>query len=290
MGGVANIAANIGAVRSGMGTIAPREPLPTAQSESGARIQHGSVLFKDVTFNYPNGERVLERLTFRVEAKQSLGIVGLSGAGKTTILNLISGLFEPMSGSITIDGHDTRTMSDTDLLAGISVVTQEPSVFDRSVRENLLYGRPTATETELKDALRAADAAEFVTKLVDSEGRTGFDAYVGERGVRLSGGQRQRIAIARALLKDAAILILDEPTASLDAETEASVKKMLRDRHGSVTLLVIAHRMATVADLDRIVVVDRGMVVEEGTHEELVGRRGLYRRFWQLQSAGGSIG
>jgi ATP-binding cassette subfamily B multidrug efflux pump len=286
VGGVTGLANSIGTVQNGMKSIAPPEPDPAPRPATGFTIRDGSLGFSDVTFRYGGGEPVLDQLSFEVGARSSLGIVGLSGAGKSTILNLAAGLYPPEAGSITVDGKDLTDMAETELWAGLSVVTQEPMLFNRSVRENLLYGRADATDAELFDVLRRVSAAEFVQKLVDNEDRKGLDAHIGERGVKLSGGQRQRLAIARALLKDAPILILDEPTSALDSETEAAIQQTLASLRSEKTLLVIAHRVSTVAHLDRLIVLDKGKVVEEGTHDELVEQGGIYSRFWRLQTEG----
>jgi ATP-binding cassette subfamily B multidrug efflux pump len=287
VGGLSGLAHSIGTVENGMKSIAPKDAEPAPRPPTGFLVRDGALAFRDVTFRYGEGDLVLDGLTFDVEAKSSLGVVGLSGAGKTTILNLAAGLYAPDSGSIAVDGRDIGEMAETELWAGLSVVTQEPMLFNRSVRENLLYGRAAATDAELEEALSKVSAAEFVSKLVDNDGRKALDAHIGERGVKLSGGQRQRLAIARALLKDAPLIILDEPTSALDSETEAAIQATLASLRRQKTLLVIAHRVSTVAHLDRLIVLDKGKVVEEGTHDELVALGGIYARFWQLQTEGG---
>jgi ATP-binding cassette subfamily B multidrug efflux pump len=273
-----------------MKSIAPKDPEPAPRPPTGFSVREGALAFRSVTFRYGEGDLVLDGLTFDVDAKSSLGVVGLSGAGKTTILNLAAGLYSPDSGAIAVDGRDIGEMAETELWAGPSVVTQEPMLFNRSVRENLLYGRADASDAELEDVLAKVSAAEFVSKLVDNDGRKALDAHIGERGVKLSGGQRQRLAIARALLKDAPLLILDEPTSALDSETEAAIQETFASLRRKRTLLVIAHRVSTVAHLDRLIVLDQGRVVETGTHDELVAHGGLYSRFWRLQTEGGGTG
>jgi ATP-binding cassette subfamily B multidrug efflux pump len=269
-----------------MKSIAPKDPEPAARAPTGFTVREGALSFRDVAFRYGEGDPVLDDLSFELSARSSLGVVGLSGAGKTTIFNLVAGLYPPDRGTISVDGRDIMAMAESELWDGLSVVTQEPMLFNRSVRENLLYGRADASDAELEEALAKASAADFVAKLVDNEGRKGLDAHIGERGVKLSGGQRQRIAIARALLKDAPILILDEPTSALDSETEAAIQATLVSLRRRKTLLVIAHRVSTVAHLDRLIVLDKGKVVEEGTHDELVALGGIYSRFWRLQTEG----
>jgi ATP-binding cassette subfamily B multidrug efflux pump len=288
--GVTSLAGSFGTVESAMKSIAPKDPEPAPRPPTGFSVREGALAFRSVTFRYGEGDLVLDGLTFDVDAKSSLGVVGLSGAGKTTILNLAAGLYSPDSGSIAVDGRDIGDMAETELWAGLSVVTQEPMLFNRSVRENLLYGRADATDAELEEVLAKVSAIEFVSKLVDNDGRKALDAHIGERGVKLSGGQRQRLAIARALLKDAPLLILDEPTSALDSETEAAIQETFASLRRKRTLLVIAHRVSTVAHLDRLIVLDQGRVVETGTHDELVAHGGLYSRFWRLQTEGGGTG
>lgn len=287
VGGFAGLAQSIGTIQNTMKSIVPTEPEPERPAASGADITKGSVAFDNVVFRYPTGEQILSGLSFSLPAHGSIGIVGLSGAGKTTIINLLTGLYAPQDGRIAIDGIDIASMSEAQLLDGLSVVSQDPSLFNRSVRDNVRYGRPGATDDELMAALEAAPAAEFVGKLVDAQERTGLDAMVGERGIRLSGGQRQRIAIARALLKDAPILILDEPTSALDSETEAAIQATFARLMQRKTLIVVAHRVSTIARMDKIIVLDGGRVSEEGSHDELVALGGAYHGFWQAQAAKG---
>ena len=287
IGGVSGLANSIGTVENGMKSVAPKDAEPPPRPASGASIRRGEVTFDGVAFAYPGGDRVLEGLSFDVAANHSVGIVGLSGAGKSTILNLLAGLHLPDEGSISVDGQRVDALSESELWDGLSVVTQEPMLFNRSVRDNLHYGRADASDAELEEALAKVSADAFVAKLVDNQGRKGLDAHIGERGVKLSGGQRQRLAIARALLKDAPILVLDEPTSALDSETEAAIQETLASLRRKRTLLVIAHRVSTVAHLDRLIVLDKGRVVEEGTHDELVAAGGIYARFWRLQTEGG---
>ncbi|MCC6983366.1 MAG: ABC transporter ATP-binding protein [Bauldia sp.] len=289
IGGVAGLAQNLGKVQSAMKAIVPENPEPDRRPSNHPPTAHGMVRFDNVAFQYPNGERVLSGLSFSVPSRGSIGIVGLSGAGKTTIVNLLTGLYAPQSGTILIDGHDTAFVSESALFESLSVVSQEPSLFNRSVRDNVRYGRPGATDDEINAALAAAAADEFVGKLEDAHGRRGLNAVVGERGVRLSGGQRQRIAISRAILRDAPIFVLDEPTSALDSETEASIQNTLAKLRERRSLIVIAHRVSTIARLDRILVLHKGVVAEEGTHDELVSRGGQYFTFWQHQTEGAAV-
>ncbi|MGE0458149.1 MAG: ABC transporter ATP-binding protein [Bauldia sp.] len=284
VGGFAGIAQSVGTVQNTMKSIVPSEPEPARPAASGPPIVEGRIAFEDVAFKYPTGDEVLSDLSFTLPARGSLGIVGLSGAGKSTIINLITGLYAPQSGRITIDGMDIAGMSETQLLGSLSVVSQDPSLFNRSVRDNVGYGRPGASDEELMAALASASAADFVSKLVDAAGRKGLDAMVGERGIRLSGGQRQRIAIARALLKDTPILILDEPTSALDSETESAIQSTLAQLMERKTQIVVAHRVSTIARMDKIIVLDRGRVAEEGPHDALVALGGAYAGFWKRQS------
>ncbi|MBL4645744.1 MAG: ATP-binding cassette domain-containing protein, partial [Rhizobiales bacterium] len=232
------------------------------------------------------GKGVLHDITLDIAPGEKIGLVGRSGAGKSTLVNLMLRLYDVESGQIRIDGKDISMVTQNSLRQQISMVTQDTSLLHRSVRDNILYGRPDASEEQMLRAAQQAETMEFIAELRDSKGRTGFDAYVGERGVKLSGGQRQRIAIARVLLKNAPILILDEATSALDSEVEAAIQEQLFNLMKGKTVIAIAHRLSTIANLDRLVVMDGGRIAESGTHAELLRNNGLYASLWQRQSGG----
>ena len=280
------IYANIGEVEDGMRTLTPPHTLTDAPDAVSMPRAKGEVAFDHVSFAY--GRRVggVEDIRLTIRPGEKIGIVGASGAGKSTLVALLLRLYDSEKGRVLVDGHDVRGVTQESLRRQIGMVTQETAMFNRSARENILYGRPDATEAEVVAAAKAAEADEFIRDLVDHKGKTGYDAQLGERGVRLSGGQRQRIALARAFLKDAPILVLDEATSALDSEVEAQIQHALNRVMQGKTVLAIAHRLSTIAAMDRIIVLDRGRIVEEGSHETLLERGGLYARYWNRQSGG----
>jgi ATP-binding cassette subfamily B multidrug efflux pump len=277
---------NIGIVQDGMHTVVQPITVVDRENAPALKVEHGQVRFEDMHFHYGKSSGIIAGLDLEVRAGEKIGLVGPSGAGKSTLVNLLLRLYDVESGRILIDGQDIATLSQESLRANIGVVTQDTSLLHRSIRDNLLYGRPGASDEELWEAIRKARADEFIPLLSDGEGRTGLDAHVGERGVKLSGGQRQRIAIARVLLKDAPILIMDEATSALDSEVEAAIQESLETLMQGKTVIAIAHRLSTIARLDRLVVLDKGQIVETGNHAELVAEGGLYARLWAHQTGG----
>ncbi|KAB2885974.1 MAG: ABC transporter ATP-binding protein [Albidovulum sp.] len=284
-----SIYGSIGEVEDGMRTLTPPHTLTDAPGAAVLGRVKGAIRFDDVSFAYGRTTGGLDHVTLTIQPGEKLGIVGASGAGKSTLVALLLRLYDAEEGRILVDGEDVRSVTQESLRRQIGMVTQETAMFNRSARDNILYGRPDATEDEMIAAATAAEADEFIRHLQDHKGRQGYDAFLGERGVKLSGGQRQRIALARAFLKDAPILVLDEATSALDSEVEAAIQGALHLVMQGKTVLAIAHRLSTIAEMDRIVVLDRGRLVEEGTHAELLARGGLYARYWNRQS-GGFIG
>lgn len=246
----------------------------------------GDIRFEDVTFHYGKGDGVIKDFNLQISPGERVALVGPSGGGKTTIVNLLLRLFDVESGRILIDGTDVRDTTQSSLRAQFGVVAQDPVLMHRSIRDNIAYGRPGADEDAIIEAAMAAQAHKFIEGVADPKGRVGYDAHVGERGVKLSGGQRQRIAIARMILKDAPILLLDEATSSLDSEIEAVIQDSLNRLMQEKTVIAVAHRLSTIAALDRLIVVDEGRIVEEGSHDELIARGGLYAKLWKRQSGG----
>jgi ATP-binding cassette, subfamily B, multidrug efflux pump len=286
---VAGIFENIGTVQEAMGSIAVPATAPDPPGAVPLAVTRGALRFERVRFGYGRESGVLDNFDLTVAAGERVGLVGHSGAGKTTAINLLLRFFDPEEGRILVDGQDIAGVTAESLRAAIGVVTQDTTLLHRSVRENIRYGRPDATEAEVEQAASRAEAQDFIARLSDWRGRAGYDAHVGERGVKLSGGQRQRIAIARVLLKDAPILVLDEATSALDSEAEAAIQASLDGLMAGKTVIAVAHRLSTLARMDRLVVLDRGRVAEQGTHAELLALGGVYARLWQRQS-GGFIG
>ncbi len=283
---IAGIFENIGVVQDGMVTISVPHTLVDEPDARSLEVTRGEIRFEQVSFSYGAGAPVLDHIDLVVRPGERIGLVGRSGAGKSTLVNLLLRFFDIEQGRITIDGQDIRHVTQESLRTRIGLVTQDTSLLHRSIADNIRYGRPQATQVEIEAAARKAQAHEFILGLRDWNGREGYEAHVGERGVKLSGGQRQRIAIARVILKDAPVLLLDEATSALDSEIEASIQEQLIDMMGGKTVIAIAHRLSTIARLDRLVVIDHGRIVEQGTHSELLRRDGLYAALWQHQSGG----
>ncbi len=283
------IYSHIGEIEDGMRTLTPPHDLLDAPRATELAVTQGGIEMAGLGFAYGQETGGVDGIDLAIAPGEKLGIVGASGAGKSTLVGLLLRLYDPEAGVIRIDGTDIRTVTQDSLRQQIGMVTQETAMFNRSAFDNIRYGRPEASDDEVRDAARRAEAHEFIEELEDYAGRKGYDAYLGERGVKLSGGQRQRIAIARALLKDAPILVLDEATSALDSEVEASIQQALRVAMSGKTVIAIAHRLSTIARMDRIVVMDQGRIVEEGTHETLLAKGGLYAGYWDRQS-GGFIG
>lgn len=277
---------NLGEVEDGMKTLTKPTTLQDAPDARELTGVTGELQFEDVSFAYGRQTGGVEHLSLHVAPGEKIGIVGASGAGKSTFVALLLRLYDVEGGRITIDGQDIRGVTQESLRRNIAMVTQETAMFNRPAYENIRYGRPDATRAEVEAAAKAAEAHEFILALQDHEGRRGYDAHLGERGVRLSGGQRQRIALARAFLKNAPILVLDEATSALDSEVEAAVQDALEPLMEGKTVLAIAHRLSTIAKLDRIIVLDDGHIIEQGTHDDLLAQGGTYARFWARQSGG----
>ncbi|MBM1197624.1 ABC transporter ATP-binding protein [Pseudomonas weihenstephanensis] len=271
----------IGNIENSINTLLQPHEMPDQHGAQAARIEKGSIHFRDVNFGYNPDKPIFKHFNLDIRAGQRVGIVGFSGSGKSTLLNLLLRSYDPQSGKIEVDGLDIQHMTQQSLHTHIALIPQEPGLFHRSLRENIGYGDVHASESQIILAAKRAHAHEFILEMPE-----GYDALIGERGVKLSGGQRQRIAIARALLKNAPIMVLDEATASLDSETESLIQGSLDDIMSDKTVLVVAHRLSTIAHLDRIVVLDKGQIIEDGTHAQLLERRGLYFRLWQRQSDG----
>ena len=276
----------LGYLRETLKTVAQPLAIVDAPNAGELRIAGGAIAFRDVTHRYGKDDGGLDGVTLSIAPGEKVGLVGRSGAGKSTLVNLLLRFFEAEEGVIEIDGQPIRTVTQESLRRHIAMVGQDASLLHRSVRDNIAYGRPEVTQSEIEAAARAAQADAFIPSLADQDGRTGYDAHVGERGVKLSGGQRQRIALARAILKDAPVLVLDEATSALDSEVEAAIQDTLYGVMEGKTVIAIAHRLSTIARMDRIVVLDQGRVAEAGPHGELLAKGGIYARLWEHQSGG----
>ncbi len=283
---ITNIFENVGTVQDGMKSIAVPRVMGDSREAVPLRVTAGAVRFEDVHFGYGTSRGVLQGIDLAIAPGERIGLVGPSGAGKSTIVNLLLHFFKVEAGRILIDGQDIAGVTQESLRAGIAMVTQDTSLLHRSIRENIRYGKPNASDGEIRDAAIKAHAMDFIEGLEDWQGRRGFDAQVGERGVKLSGGQRQRIALARVILKNAPILVLDEATSALDSEVEAAIQEQLGTLMEGRTVIAIAHRLSTIARMDRLVVMDLGRIVEVGTHADLLARGGVYARLWRRQSGG----
>ncbi len=286
MWAVSSFFRNMGVVAEGMETIAQPITLTDAPGAPDLALTRAEVAFEGVSHHYGRGRGGLDAVSLTVRPGERVGLVGRSGAGKSTLVKLLLRFYDTEDGRIAIDGQDVAGVTQESLRREIGMVGQEATLMHRSVRDNILYGRPDATEAEMLAAARRAEAHDFILELEDSAGRRGYEAHVGERGVKLSGGQRQRIALARVILKDAPILVLDEATSALDSEVEGAIQGALYGVMAGKTVIAIAHRLSTIAAMDRIVVLDAGRVVEEGPHDELIARGGIYARLWARQSGG----
>jgi ATP-binding cassette subfamily B multidrug efflux pump len=281
-----NLFENVGTVQDGINTVTRPVANVDPPHAVALRVTHGEIRFEHVRFHYGGPRRVIEDLSLTIRPGEKIGLVGRSGAGKSTLVNLLLRFYAVESGRILIDGQDIALVTQESVRAQIGMVTQDTALLHRSVRDNILYGRPAASEAELRAAARRARAEEFIESLSDTYGNRGYDALVGERGVKLSGGQRQRVALARVMLKDAPILLLDEATSALDSEVELAIQETLALLMRSKTVVAIAHRLSTIAAMDRLIVLDAGAIVEQGTHEALLAAQGLYARLWAHQSGG----
>ena len=277
---------NIGTVQDGINTLSVPSKVNDKPNAVALNVNLGDIIFNSVNFSYNTNEAVFENLDLQIPAGEKVGIVGRSGAGKSSLVSLLLRFYDIQSGAITIDGHNIEGVRQESLRSNIAMVTQDTSLLHRSVRENIMFGRPEATEEEMVVAAKKAQAHDFILSLRDNVGRRGYDAHVGERGVTLSGGQRQRIAIARVLLKDAPILVLDEATSALDSEVEAAIQLSLYQLMEGKTVIAIAHRLSTIAAMDRLIVFDEGKIIEQGTHQELLRKNGIYTKLWGHQSGG----
>lgn len=277
---------NIGTVTDGMTTLAKPNIIEDSDNAKPLQVKHGAIDFNNVSFNYGENKGIIDNLNLSIKAGEKIGLVGRSGAGKSTMVNLLLRFYDVEQGEISIDKQAINSVQQESLRLHIGMVTQDTSLLHRSIRENILYGRPDATEEQMIKATKQAQAHEFILELTDSEGNKGYDAQVGERGVKLSGGQRQRIAISRVLLKDAPILVLDEATSALDSEVESAIQESLYELMQGKTVIAIAHRLSTIAAMDRLIVLDKGQIIEQGTHQQLIQGKGIYAQLWTHQTGG----
>ena len=277
---------NVGTVQDGIQSISRSQAVTDIPGAKPLQVTQGDIRFEQARFHYGKGHGVIDNLNLHIRPGEKIGLVGRSGAGKSTLVNLLLRFYDVEGGRVLIDGQNIAEVSQDSLRQHIGMFTQDTSLLHRSVRDNILYGRPDATEDMLQQAARNAHAEGFIPELSDARGRMGYDAHVGERGVKLSGGQRQRIAIARVMLKDAPILILDEATSALDSEVEAAIQENLNQLMHGKTVIAIAHRLSTIAEMDRLIVMDGGHIIEDGSHAELIERGGLYAQLWARQSGG----
>jgi ATP-binding cassette subfamily B multidrug efflux pump len=282
----ASLFEHVGTVQDGINTISRPQKVVDKQGAAPLVVSRGEVNFENLSFAYGGTRPVIEGLNLRIRPGEKIGLVGRSGAGKSTLIQLLLRFHDVEAGRVSIDGQDLAEVTQDSLRAQVGMVTQDTSLLHRSVRDNIVYGRPGATDADMEAAAHRAEAHGFIRTLCDAKGRRGYDAHVGERGVKLSGGQRQRIAIARVMLKDAPILLLDEATSALDSEVEAAIQTSLFRLMEGKTVIAIAHRLSTIAAMDRLIVLDQGRIVEEGDHRSLLARGGLYARLWEHQSGG----
>jgi ATP-binding cassette subfamily B multidrug efflux pump len=283
---MATLFEHVGTVQDGINTLSKSNAVQDAPDSALLTVPRGEVRFEAVQFGYSDGKSVVKDFDLFIKPGEKIGLVGRSGAGKSTIVNLLLRFYDLQGGRILIDGQNIARVTQESLRQHIGMVTQDTSLLHRSVRDNIAYGRPDASDDEIMAAARGAQANEFIGTLGDLKGRTGLDAHVGERGVKLSGGQRQRIAIARVMLKNAPILLLDEATSALDSEVEVAIQASLNRLMEGKTVVAIAHRLSTIAAMDRLVVMDQGRIVEQGTHAQLLQQGSLYARLWEHQSGG----
>ncbi|EPA8591794.1 ABC transporter ATP-binding protein [Vibrio parahaemolyticus] len=277
---------NMGTVVDGMKTLSKPIDIQDKPNAKDLVVSQGGIQFDNVSFHYGENKGVINHLNLDIKPGEKVGLVGRSGAGKSTLVNLLLRFHDVEEGSIKIDGQNIADVTQDSLRSKVGMVTQDTSLLHRSIRDNILYGNPTASEEELLKATKQAHAHEFIETLTDPFGNVGYDAQVGERGVKLSGGQRQRIAISRVLLKDAPLLVLDEATSALDSEVEAAIQESLNELMQGKTVIAIAHRLSTIAQMDRLIVLDKGNVVEQGTHQELIAHNGIYAQLWAHQTGG----